>query len=255
MMNFEADPEFGEVLANYPSDRARLLLISGAILAAVWFVVTVALWQVEATTAALITVGVFSLATLLVGWYMAHLWNREVVLFARGFSYREGSREAYLRYSDVVAIRQKAARVAYFGGLLQRTIYRTTLKTNQDETIVLGGVYRRIAELSLKLEEKTTAARRPIVQRQLSAGETVAFGAWLSLSPTGLVFHPIPANRYSYTHPDPAAADRVLPWDDYEGYQVGQGALVIAAVSQPVWCAVNLEEIDNARLLIELLSR
>jgi VIT1/CCC1 family predicted Fe2+/Mn2+ transporter len=82
-MVLEDDPALGAALANYPSDRARLLVIGGAILAVVWLVVTVALLNVEEGQAAAITILVMGAATVIVGWYVAHLWNREVVLYAR----------------------------------------------------------------------------------------------------------------------------------------------------------------------------
>ena len=45
----------------------------------------------------LITIAAMGIATVVVGWYVAHLWNREVVLYERGFSYRQCG----LRVGDV----------------------------------------------------------------------------------------------------------------------------------------------------------
>ena len=41
------DPVLGPYIDHHPSDRLRLLIVGGAVLGVVWFVVTVALWQAE----------------------------------------------------------------------------------------------------------------------------------------------------------------------------------------------------------------
>ena len=87
----EDDPVLGAFIDNYPSDRTRLLLFGGAIMGIIWFVVTIALWRVDDGTAFSVTVGIIAIATLGVGWFLTHFWNREVIIYKRGFSYREGS--------------------------------------------------------------------------------------------------------------------------------------------------------------------
>ncbi|MDX1995130.1 MAG: DUF6585 family protein [bacterium] len=251
---FEDDPEFGAYVANFPANRSRLLLTAGVILAAVWFVLTVVLWQVEAGLASIITVGVISVATLAVGWYVAHFWNREVVLYKRGFSYREGSAIAFIRYADVVALRQKAERVSYFGGLVRRTIYRTTMKTVNDETIVLGSVYRRVDDLSLKLEQEVTRLLKPIIEVRLRKGEMVAFGERLTLNDSGISLPTPTDSQNPYAIPTNSSPDKHLPWSEFAGCTVEGGRLVLASSSEPAWGVLPLEEIDNVRLLLDVLK-
>lgn len=233
---FEDDPVLGKYIDNYPSDRLRLLLMGGAVLGVVWFVVTVALWQVEAATASIMTVVILAVVTLIVGWFISHLWNREVVIYEHGFSYREGSNIAFIRYEDVETIRQKGERVSYFGGLVRRSTLEYTILTNKDEKIVLNSLYRRLEKMTLRLEIEVTLAVRERVERQLTNGETVSFGHTLALSSSGL-----------------HAKGRDLPWNRYAGYHIAHRRLTITAADGEVWYQQPLSEIDNLRLLVDLL--
>lgn len=234
---FEDDPVLGKFVANFPSDRLRLLVVGGGVLAAVWFVVTVALWQVEETLASILTVGIFGVATLLVGWYVLHMWNREIVLYQRGFSYREGSHTAFIRYDEVRSIRQKAERRAYFGGLVQRRIFQYTIQTFEGETMVLGNLYRRPEELGARLEAAVNDRLRPEIEQALAAGERIPFSDRLLVGAEGLTVN---GNR--------------LPWSAFMGYRVQDGHLAIVARGGD-WYRVRLSEVDNLRLLIDLLQQ
>jgi hypothetical protein len=234
----EDDPVLGPALANYPSNRARLLLIGAAVLGVIWFVITVVLLPVEAGVAATITISVLGLVTLVIGWYISHLWNREVVLYKQGFSYREGSFIAYIRYDDVASLRQRAERVSYFGGLVRRTIYRSILKTAQDETIILNNVYKRMDELGVRLEQQIYAVLRPVIVRALAKGESVPFADTLTLNAQGL-----------------HDSDRHLAWPDFGGYKIQSGRLLLFTQSGETWFSAPLAEVDNITVLLDLLKQ
>ncbi|GAB4513197.1 MAG: hypothetical protein OHK0046_13760 [Anaerolineae bacterium] len=235
---FEADPVLGAFVAHYPSNRARLLLYGGAVLAVVWFVVTVVLWQVEAGLASAITVLVLALTTLGVGWVIAHFWNREVIVYERGFTYREGAGTVPIMYSDVAIIRQRGEQRAYFGGLVRRSTLQFTLITRQEETITLNSLYQNVNDLTLRLEAIITAMQREHAERRLAAGERLAFSADFTISAQGLHY-----------------GDQTLPWAQYAGSRIEQGTLVIAAQDAPRWYAAPLTSLDNLRLLVSVLRQ
>lgn len=232
------DPVLGAALASYPSDRARLVATGGAILVVVWLAVTFALFNVEAGAALAITVLVMGVTTIIVGWYVAHLWNREVVLFARGFSYREGSYNAFILYSDVRSIRQHAERQAYFGGLIRRTVYRFSIHTLQDETIVLTNLYRRVEQLAARLEQSVLPAVRTRLEQHLAQGKPFDFTGTLNLTPGGL-----------------HDGERDLSWGDFGGYKIQGGRLrLLRAGDDAPWFSVPLADVDNLTLLLALLN-
>ena len=84
------DPVLGKVIANYPSDRVRLLMIGGGVYAAGTLLINLVFLPVDASVALPAVVTLLAVLGLGVSWYLLHHWNREVVLFERGFSYREG---------------------------------------------------------------------------------------------------------------------------------------------------------------------
>lgn len=237
-MILDDDPILGAAIANYPSNRARLLLVGGAILGAVWLVVTLLLLPIDATVAATITITVLAITTLGVGWWMSHLWNREVVLYQHGFSYREGSFTAYLRYEDVRTIRQRMERVAYFGGIIRRTIYRCTIQTVQDEIITLTNVYRKMDDLSIRLEQRIQQAQFPLMVRRLEQGEHVPFTDALTVSSQGL-----------------HSEGRELSWADFGGHRIQNKQLLLLTQSGDTWLALSPNDVDNIALLLALLGQ
>jgi hypothetical protein len=171
------------------------------------------------------------------GWYVLHIWNREVILFERGFSYREGSNTVYFVYTEVKSIRQRAERLRYFGGLWRRTVYRITVRTVRDEVITLTNVYKRIDELGIRLEAAYNNTRRPVVERLLRQGEVVKFGEHLGLNAEGFV-----------------AGERTLTWATFAGYKAQGGRLIVLKQGGDEWARVPLEEIDNVTLLLDLVK-
>ncbi|MCU0495991.1 MAG: hypothetical protein MUF87_01420 [Anaerolineae bacterium] len=231
------DPVLGQAIANYPSDRAKLLIVGGLIYLPVSSLVNLLFADTDPATAAIIVITFMSLLALLIGWVILHWWNREVVLYVRGFAYREGSRMVFIAYPEVRTFRQRIERVSYFGGLIKRTIHEITITTTADETIVLNMIYRRIGELGQRLEKEIHAALQSIIAIRLREGQAIPFSADFTIDQHGL-----------------RAGDRRLAWADYAGYQITQGHLVIKAQGDPQWHQLPIRAIDNVTLLLEQLQ-
>jgi hypothetical protein len=235
-MSIEVDPVLGRPLANYPSDRLRPLLFSAVLCGVVSVVLNFTLATVPEWWGPTLTMLIMGMLVLGCGWYVLHVWNREVILFEHGFSYREGSHTVFFVYSEIKSIRQRAERLRYLGGLVRRTVYRMTIRTIRDEVITLTNIYRRMDELSVRLEVLYNAVRRPVVEHLLHQGENVSFGSHLSLSEKGIV-----------------AGERTLAWTDFAGSRAQAGKLILLANTESEWFSTPLEEIDNLMLLLELL--
>jgi len=248
-----ADPILGEFIAVYPSNRLRLALIAACVFVPIWFVVTVVLWQVDPGIAAPLTVTILFVASLPIGWYVAHFWNREVLLFEKGFYYREGAADVPILFSEVRALRQKAERRSYFGGRVRRDVYVNWITTYEGETIRLDNLYRKTGDLSARLELGISLALRARVQAQLQSGQAVPFGDTLTISVQGI-----------------HAAGRDLPWAGFAGYQARAGYLILSARPpgewpsgewpsgewpSSEWHAISLDDIDNLRVLLEVLQQ
>lgn len=234
---FEDDPILGRFVAQYPANRLRLLIRSGGVLSAVWFVVTVALWNVEDGLAAALTVLIITPVALLAGWYVLHLWNREVILYAKGFTYRRGSQLGYIHYSDVIQTRQTGGIIRYLGGIVKRNTFRFTVITIHDEVLPFTALYKNLDDLTLKLEAEIYRVLSPKVTTQLDKGERVAFGEGFYISINGI-------------HCD----NRDLSWDDFGGQRIKDGALHLNKRDGTSWHTRPLEDVDNIRLLLALLG-
>jgi hypothetical protein len=241
----EPHPTLGEPLDNFPSRRLPPILIAGLSLVGVSLLFNIATYTIDTSAYAPVIVGVYAVLTLVAGWWVLHNWNREVILYARGLTYREGSKDVPFRYDEFSAVRLRAEQLAYFGGFYRRTIYRITLTTFAGDVIVLNNIYNRVEQLGDTLNQRVTALRRPQVYAALEAGHTVFFTSDLSLGALGLTV------RGEALEGD--GGDVHLPWDAYGGYNIAARQLRLYTVDGALWFSLPLYEVDNLLLLIELL--
>jgi hypothetical protein len=231
----EADPVLGAVVATYPADRARLLIPAALMIGVVAVLLNFTLAAVPDWGPPL-TVGLSALVSLIVGWWVLHFWNREVILYENGFSYREGGRDVLFHFAEIHSFRQHAEQMAYFGGRLRRVSYRFTMIGLHGERIVLGNLYRRVGELGLRLEQGINRQLEPAIRDRLAKGERVPFSDTLRLSNDGL---------HERGHD--------LAWPDYGGYQLSGGQLTLRAADGSAWFSLPLSEVDNLLILVKLL--
>ncbi len=236
MEGINPDPILGAAVANFPSDRLRPLIIAGAVIAPVALALGLTTAQVTDWWGPVVTVVLTAAVVLALGWYVLHVWNREIILYERGFSYREGSKTVFIRYDEIASIRLRAERLAYFGGLLRRDVYRFTVTTTEAERFSITNLYRRAAELGTRLNEQIDRALGPKIARQLADGGSVVFGDALSVNAQGL-----------------RENGRDLAWLDYGGYRIGGRRLALLDAGGGVWLALPLAEVDNITLLLEVL--
>jgi len=232
----EDNPVLGAVIATYPSDRGRLLVPGGLVCALVAVLLNFTLAEERAWWGPVLTVIIMALVVLAVAWYILHLWNREVILYEQGFSYREGSRPVFFRYTEIKSIRQRGERRAYFGGLLRRSVYEFVISTRAGDVIVLNNVYRRVAELGARMEQKTNAVLWPAIAERLAQGERVSFSASLELTARGL-----------------HQGGRDLLWEQFGGYRIENRRLLVLDSAGSVWFSALLAEVDNITLLLNVL--
>jgi hypothetical protein len=88
----EADPVLGSALGIYPSDRLPPLILAGAIGAPALVILNFTVAAIPAWWSPIVTILITASLGLALGWYILHIWNREIILYERGFSYREGSK-------------------------------------------------------------------------------------------------------------------------------------------------------------------
>lgn len=234
----DADPVLGNVIANYPSDRGRLLLPAVLItgIAAVLLNFTIA--TVEAWWGPVLTVILMAFVVLVVGWRTLHFWNREVILYENGFTYREGARTVPFLYNEIMSIRQQGQRLAYFGGLIRRNTYRFTLTGLRGELMTLDNLYRRVDKMGAQIEARVYPILEPYLTERIAAGEKISFSNSLRVSAAGL-----------------HDKGRDLTWDALAGYRIASSQLLLLAhPDQTVWLSLPLSEVDNLPLFVKLIK-
>lgn len=234
----ESDPLLGGFLANYPSDRARLLIPAAIVTGIVAVFLNFTTAAVDEWWGPPLTIILMALVVLAIGWRVLHFWNREVMLYEHGFSYREGGRNIFFLYHELASIRQRAERLAYFGGLIRRTTYRYTLTSIRGEKIVLTNLYKNVDRLMERLEQKLYALLEPQIIDRINNGEKVPFSDTLRISKSGL-----------------HEGGRDLLWQDFGGYKAGGGQLTLLTRDGAAWLSLALPDVDNLALLIGLLKQ
>lgn len=230
----EADPVFGKVIANYPSNRTRLIAPAVVLSGVASVILNVTLAAVEAWWGPFLTVIIMAAVVLGLGWRVLHLWNREIVLYEEGFSYREGARPVFFLYHEILSIRQHGQRLAYFGGLIRRNTYQFTLTTLRGEVMILNNIYVRIEELGAQIEKKVYAVLEPYLKQEMAKGEIIPFSNSLRLTKEGL-----------------EEKGRELLWEEFDGYKIGDGQLsIFAQPDTSLWLSIPLPEVDNLPILI-----
>jgi len=233
----EADPLYGAVIAHFPSDRWRLLLTVTGVGGASAVVLNFTTAAIPGWIGPALTIVLMAGIALGLLWYALHLWNREVILYAHGLSAREGSRLVFFFYEELRGVRLRAERLAYFGGLVRRPVYTTTIISLKDETLIVDGTYKRAAEFGGAFWQAASGYFRARTNAALTRGEAVAFGAGLAITRGGV-----------------RAADRVLAWADCRGYRAVDRQLHVLGADGEPWTAVPLRELENLPLLIALIK-
>jgi hypothetical protein len=232
----EADPVLGKPLGNYVSDRFRLLWVAAAVVLPIGLILFFTIGMIEEAWGPPLMAALSTALALGAGWGVLHLWNREIILYERGFTVGEGARVVPIRYDEIASVRLRAEQVAYLGGLIRHTRTRFTLTTAQDEQIVISQWYRRADELGTRLTALADAALRPQIEARWARGEAVAFADGLSISAQGV-----------------HSGDALLDWGEYGGYQIGGGQLTLLDPHGAAWMSVPLAALDNATLLLRVL--
>jgi hypothetical protein len=234
----DADPVLGNIIGIFPSDRARLVFPAALISGVVAVILNFTLAAVPDWWGPVLTTIIMALVVLALGWRALHFWNREVVLYEKGFSYREGAHTVLFLYHEILSIRQSGQQLAYFGGLIRRSTLQFTLTALHGETMLLDNLYKRVDTLGAQIEAKVYPILEPYLNERMAAGEKIPFSATLRVSSSGL-----------------HERGRELTWEQFGGYQVSGGHLrLLALPDQSEWLSLPLPEVDNLPLLVKLLK-
>lgn len=233
---FETDPTLGDYISHHPSRRMMLLIRGGVIYSVAVGLLQIIFWSVDDQTAAIFLPILYAAISGAVFWYVMHLWNREVVLYERGFSYQQGSNTAYVLYANIVRVRQRIEKVS-LAGFFGQTVYDYTLTTVLDEVLKITNLYSETEKLTRALDAFIARDRLPIIREQIMSGQEAPFSEQLSLTRDAILYE-----------------ERELFWHEYDTYRVRAGIMILQSKDNPEWAKIPVIEINNPVLLITLLK-
>jgi hypothetical protein len=231
---FAADPVLGKYLSHHPSRRAMLLLQGAIFYAIPTGILQILTLNLDDQSAWFLPYA-FALFGIAAGWYILHLWNREVVLYEKGFSYRRGSVTAHFRYENILTMRQSIEKQSFL--VFSRTVYNYTLISDLDEELSINNLYSNTEKLTRSLDALIARERLPHIQKMLASGQDVPFAEGLKLSREGLL-----------------SAERELFWHEFKAYRIQGGKLILESLNNPEWAAIPLKSINNPPLLLAVLK-
>lgn len=232
----QPDPMLGQPIALAPSDRLRLLIIDALVGGTIGLSLSFTLAGIPAWYGPVLTILIMAAVALGLGWYTLHVWNREIILYERGFSYREGSNLVFFTYGEVRGVRALSERRAYFGGLLKRGIHHFTVTTKAGDTFRLNNAYRRADKVGWMLAERVDAAIAWDMEARLAKGDAIPFGETLRLTADGW-----------------KDGDTRILWSDLGDFHVQGGAIRLLRHDGTLWRAYPLGEVENIGLLVRVL--
>lgn len=232
---FDPDPILGKYVSHHPSNRLRLMLIAGVLYALPVGALQLIFWNVDDQTAAIFLPIIYATIAGACIWFMLHHWNREVVLYERGFSFRQGSSVAFILYANVLKLTQRIEKISFLG--FSRTVYDYTLVTDVDETLKINNVYSNPEKLTRILEGSIARDRQVIMRDKIRTGEGAGFGDDLKLLREGIVYQ-----------------DRELVWHEFKQHRVKDGQFIIQSKDNDEWAVIPVMEINNPVLFIAMLK-
>ncbi|XWX03376.1 DUF6585 family protein [Aggregatilineales bacterium SYSU G02658] len=229
------DPVLGRYVMHFTSHRLRLLLQAGAIYAVSAVIITLATFNLEGTLVDVVVPLLYALVAMPLMWAVAHLWNREVIVFEHGFTYRQGSVVAAFPFLLIARVDVQIETLRLFG-LLPYERVLGQLQSEQGDQIRIDWVFKDGRKLLDLLERGVLRDRLPLLQAQLAQGQEVSFGA-LTLTPDGLRDQD----------------GRALPWAEFIRARVERDSVVIISGSD-VWGRYPERDLHSEALLVLLLK-
>lgn len=233
----DAHPTLGNYISHHPSNRLRLVIRALIFYAIPVLILQALFWNVDDDTASRFLPVLFAAVGLAAFWYAAHFWNREVILYEHGFTYRQGSQLGQFRYVDIVRLQPDVSQMAILN-IIQRTSFNYTLVTVDDEVLHITNLFSDIARLVARLEGYIIRDRLNIVQQAVNTGQAVDVGAGLCLSKTGLEYE-----------------GRELFWHEVGARNIKNGNLIIRTQDNQEWAAIPIMEVNNPMLLLAVLKQ
>ncbi len=179
----------------------------------------------------------FSFA-LLAGWGAYANWNKAVVVYERGFAYRDRKGIRIWRWEDVVSMTSAITR-HYHSGIYTGTTHIYTLHNRKNRRLVLSDSMRKVEELAKNIDEGIFPLLYARAADGYNAGQVIAFGP-VTINTAG-----ISIGRKTY------------PWPDVKEVSIRKGILKVSRKDGSWFSGASAlaATIPNLRVLLAIIHQ
>jgi len=181
---------------------------------------------------------VLFLCALLAGWSAYKNWNREIVLYEKGFAIRSRKGIQSWPWSDMVSIKIKVTR-HYTNGIYSGTTHEYTLMNRQNEKLRLNDAFSKVEELAASIEQSFFPLIYEPAAKEYNNGHPLEFGP-VAISKTGMYF-----------------GKKTIPWVDIKEVSLQKGELKISRKGGGWFSGARIPApaIPNLRVLLTIISQ
>lgn len=163
------------VLAVFLLGGAALLVLYGVYEAYIWSQQYGPAMIDDKLTGPLIIAGIMFLFGGWAGWSAYSNWNKSLVIYDRGFAYRDRKGIQTWQWINVTSITAAITR-HYTNGIYTGTTHVYTLYNNQSEKIVLNDSFKKVEEVAGIIENNVYPLLYERAVQVYNSGQTLTFG-------------------------------------------------------------------------------
>jgi hypothetical protein len=189
-------------------------------------------------TAPLIIAIILFLLGLVVAWSAYNNRAKGVLVYERGFAYRDRKGVQAWRWEDMVSLTSAVIR-HYTNGIYTGTTHAYTLYNRQNVRLVLNDVFAKVEELAKVVEQNIFPLLYAQVSAQYNGGQTVVFGP-VSISKTGIQIF-----------------KKTYPWAEVKEVSIQKGILRVSK-KDGGWfsgASASVSGIPNLRVLLSIIDQ
>jgi len=225
---------------------ACLVLLGGAVLVFIYGIyITYLAYQLhgpamidDKMTAPALIAFLLIVVGLLAGWGAYVNWKKGVVVYERGFVYRDRKGLQTWRWEDILTMTSAITR-HYYNGIYTGTTHIYTLLNRQNQKLKLADSILKVENLANAIDTNIFPLLYPRAADMYNAGEALAFGP-VAISKQGI-----------------AIGKRTYPWTDVKEVSIRRGTLKVSK-KEGGWfsgAGAAASAIPNLRVLLAIVHQ
>lgn len=186
----------------------------------------------------LVLAGILFLIGLATGWSAYSNWNKSVMIYERGFAYRDRKGVQAWQWISVVSILTAITR-HYYNGVYTGTTHVYTLFNNQNEKLVLNDYFKKVEDIAKIIEQGIYPILYERATQSYNSGQMLTFGP-VAINKGGIVI-----------------GKKTYPWTDVKQVSIQNGYVKVSK-KDGGWfsgASASAAAIPNLRILLSIIHQ